>query len=214
MNDNISERIAAFGTPALSDTELVAVALGIDDNTATKVLTLAGNLPGIIKRRTTEFTEIPGMTRARAEKLLAAVELGRRSLVTPTPGISMSSPAALAEHFKVLAADSRESFVAVALNSRNRITGEFVIARGWESGVNLTSGQVFTVLVKEGVTRVVFIHNHPSGDPTSSPEDVRFTEKLLNAAKVLDIKVLDHVIVAREGYRSMREQDSWKLSFD
>jgi len=214
MNDVISERMEAFGTPALTDTELMSVVLGIDVESAAKVYELAGSLAGVIRRRPVEFSNLPGMTKARTEKLLAAVELGRRSMVPPTQGPAMSTPAALATHFRALASEANEAFVAVAVNARNRIVGEWVIARGWESGVNLTSRQVFTLLAKEGVTRVVFVHNHPSGDPASSPEDIRFTDKLLAAAKVLEIKVLDHVIVASGGYHSMREMDSCTLTFN
>ena len=83
-----------------------------------------------------------------------------------------------------------EVFVAISVDSRNRGLGEWEVARGWESGVNLTPRQVFTLLVKEGTSRVVLAHNHPSGDPTPIPEDVRFTARLLEAARTLDIKVL------------------------
>lgn len=65
--------------------------------------------------------------------------------------------------------------------------------------------QVMTLLVKECVGRVIFVHNHPSGDPTPSPEDVRFTQQLIDAAKTLDIRVLDHVVVAATGFASIRE---------
>ena len=112
----------------------------------------------------------------------------------------------VAQRMARIAAEPIEVFVAVAVNVRNRVVGEWVIARGWESGVNLTPRQVMTLLVKEGVGRVVFVHNHPSGDPTPSPEDVRFTQRLIDAAKTLDIRVLDHVVVAMGGFASLRER--------
>lgn len=98
-----------------------------------------------------------------------------------------------------------EVFVAIGVNARNRVVGKWVIAPGWESGVNLTPRQVMTLLVKECVGRVIFVHNHPSGDPTPSPEDVRFTQRLSDAAKTLDSRVLDHVVVSATGHASLRE---------
>jgi len=103
--------------------------------------------------------------------------------------------------------------VAISVNARNRVVGEWTVARGWESGVNLTPRQVMTLLVKESTGRVVFVHNHPSGDPTPSPEDVRFTQRLLEAARTLDIRVLDHVIVASGGFASIREQARGEVEF-
>jgi len=99
------------------------------------------------------------------------------------------------------------------VNSRNRVLGEWVVARGWESGVNLTPRQVFTLLVKESASRVVLVHNHPSGDPTPSAEDIRFTSQILEAARTLSIRVLDHVIVAADGAVSLRETSGDRLAF-
>lgn len=111
----------------------------------------------------------------------------------------------VAQRMARLKSEVVEVFVAIGVNARNRVVGEWVIARGWESGVNLTPRQVMTLLVKECVGRVIFVHNHPSGDPTPSPEDVRFTQRLIDAAKTLDIRVLDHVVVAATGHASIRE---------
>ena len=86
-----------------------------------------------------------------------------------------------------------------------------MVARDWESGVNLTPRMVFTLLIKESVARIIFVHNHPSGDPIPSAEDIRFTSQSLEAAMTLKIKILDHVGVASEGAVSLREHAGDRL---
>ena len=131
----------------------------------------------------------------------------------PTDCDVIQTSADVARRCARLASEPDEVFVAVAVNSRNRVLGEWVVARGWESGVNLTPRQVFTLLVKESASRVVLVHNHPSGDPTPSAEDIRFTSQILEAARTLSIRVLDHVIVAADGAVSLRETSGDRLAF-
>ena len=213
MLDGIRERLSQFGPASMTDAELLSIVIGTGSDVARGVLDAVGSLYGLHGRRSTELAAIPGMTIARADRLLAAVELGKRSSHPHDAGKALMTPADVEARFHRIASDLAEQFLAVAVNARNRVMGEWVVARGWESGVNLTPRQVFTLLVKEGVGRVVFVHNHPSGDPTPSPEDVRFTRRLIEAARTLDIKVLDHVIVATSGHASMRETARDELEF-
>jgi DNA repair protein RadC len=213
MLDGLSERLSQFGPSAMSDAELLAVVTGTNAEVARGILDAVGSLHGISNRRPTELAALPGMTGARADRLLMAIELGKRATSHRDPGKALMTPADVQTRFQRIATDHTEQFIAVALNARNRVTGEWVVARGWESGVNLTPRQVMTLLVKEGVGRCLFVHNHPSGDPIPSPEDVRFTRRMLDAAKTLDIKVLDHVIVASGGFASMRESARGELEF-
>jgi DNA repair protein RadC len=149
---------------------------------------------------------IPGIGPQRAQRLMAAIELGRRAAVAMEPGRPLMSAGDVADRLARLKSEPVEQFVAISVNARNRVLGEWTVATGWESGVNLTPRQVFVLLMKEGASRVLLAHNHPSGDPTPSPEDVRFTQRLVEAARTLDIRVLDHVIVASGGFASIREQ--------
>jgi DNA repair protein RadC len=213
MLEGTRDRLAQHGTDSVTDAELVSLVTGAGPDAARAVLDHAGSLQGLRERRPTELAGLPRMTMARAERLLAAVELGRRAAHPREPGKALSSAGDVATRFQHIAADPGEQFVAVAVNARNRVIGEWVVARGWESGVNLTPRQVFTLLVKEGVGRCLFVHNHPSGDPTPSAEDVRFTRRLIDAARTLDIKVLDHVIVATGGHVSLRTDACGELDF-
>ncbi|MBL6976331.1 MAG: DNA repair protein RadC, partial [Deltaproteobacteria bacterium] len=172
-----------------------------------------GTLKGIQERRAGELAAIRGLGVAKACRVVAAAELGRRAMRQRDRTEVLQTAADVGKRCAYLSHEKDEVFLAIALNGRNRVIGEWEVARGWESGVNLTPRQVYTLLIKEGATRVVFVHNHPSGDPTPSQEDVRFTARLLEAAQSLGIRVLDHVIVAIDGFVSLRERGGNGLEF-
>ena len=180
MNE-LKERMAAFGPAAMSDAELVGMVLGSTprsrlEATVRSLLEVVGTPRGLASRRVTELAAVPGMTGTRAHQLLAAIELGARAQVPADAGQPLMTAADVAARCQRLKTEPNEVFVAIGVNARNRVTGEWVVARGWESGINLTPRQVFTLLAKEGAGRVIFVHNHPSGDPcllytSPSPRD-------------------------------------------
>lgn len=214
MNE-LHERLATFGVSVLTDAEVVALTLGscADPDLGRRVLDAVGTPHGLLSRRMNELACIPGIGPQRAQRLLAALELGKRATVAFDPGRPLMTADDVAQRMARLKSETVEVFEAIGVNARNRVVGEWVIARGWESGVNLTPRQVMTLLIKECVGRVIFVHNHPSGDPTPSPEDVRFTQRLIDAATTLDIRMLDHVVVAATGYASIRETAAGVVGF-
>jgi DNA repair protein RadC len=211
----IRERMATFGASVLTDAEVVSLIIGpsADSELGRRVLDVVGTPHGLLTKRLHELSVIKGIGTCRAQRLMAALELGRRASQMVDKGKPLSTAADVADRLARLKSEPIESFVAISVNSRNRVQGEWVVATGWESGVNLTPRQVFVLLTKEGASRVLLAHNHPSGDPTPSPEDVRFTQRLIEAARTLDIRVLDHVIVASGGYSSIRETARGELEF-
>lgn len=213
------ERLAGSGPSALSDLDLLALILSPGtretpaEALALNVLRECGGLHGITSRRLSELAKIKGMGIAKASRLVACAELTRRLLKPKTLGETLKSPDDVFRHAAPYALEQDEVFVAISLNTRNRVLGEWVIARGWESGINLTTRQVFSFLLKESVYRVIFVHNHPSMDPEPSAEDINFTSRLIEAGRCLDIKVLDHVIVCPERHVSLRERLQGRLPF-
>lgn len=214
------ERLATLGPEGMSDLDLLTMLLSPGtrqapaDIMARRLLLECGGLHGLAGRRPGELAGFPGMGLAKACRVIAAIEMARR-LIRPLNGaVTLGSAADVGRHAARYALEREEVFVAVAVNHRNRLQGEWIVARGWESGINLTARQVFTLLVKEAASRVIFVHNHPAGDPNPSAEDIRFTSRLIEAGRCLEIKVLDHVIVAASGHSSLRECAGDRLAFD
>lgn len=143
-------RLAAFGVSVLNDAEIVALTLGTraDPDLGRRVLDAVGTPHGLLSRRMNELACIPGAGPKRAQRLLAALELGRRATATIDPGRALMTADDVAQRMARLKSEVVEVFVAIGVNARNRVVGEWEIARGWESGVNLTPRQVMTLLVK------------------------------------------------------------------
>jgi DNA repair protein RadC len=213
------EELCNRGAHLISDCDLLTIILspGMKEHPAyvlaRRVLKECRGLEGLKCKRPAELEAIPGVGRAKACRIVAAAELGRRLATCTKDSVPLSNPEEVARYAQKYATEGDEVFVAIGVNVKNRPIGEWAIARGWESGVNLTIRQIFTVLLKEGVSRVIFVHNHPSGDPTPSHDDIKFTEKILHGAQTVDIKVLDHVIVAQKGFASMRAMGYAQLAF-
>jgi len=214
------ERLSRVGATGMSDADLLTILLAPGTRNAPsevlarRILSTCGGLHGLADRRPTELAAIRGIGLAKACRLVAMTELARRLARPPQGPVVLSNSEEVACHASAYALEREEVFVAFAVNHRNRLQGEWVVARGWESGINLTPRQVFTLLVKEAASRVIFVHNHPSGDPQPSHEDIRFTNRLIEAGRCLDIRVLDHVIVSSSGHVSLREKAADRLQFD
>jgi DNA repair protein RadC len=204
------ERLARGGAEALSDAELVAILFGTGtpgmpvEVLAATVLAESGGLAGFERLGLGALASRGGVGDGKACRLLAAVEIGRRISTTPLLrgariGSSRDIDAALRPR---LGRAEVEHFLAIPLDAKNRPIGELRIASGGLSACPVAPSDVFRALLREAASGVVFVHNHPSGEPEPSPEDLHITERLVRAGALLGVRVLDHVIIARDSYFS------------
>jgi DNA repair protein RadC len=208
------ERLLSKGPDALSDAQLLAILLrtGRRDSSAVQVamelLRHIGGLGGLVKSGVEELCSVEGVGPAKAAQLKAALELGRRSLATPlSTGMRVSSSADLFRHFyPVLRDRKQELFKVVLLDAKNAVIKETTISEGSLTLSIVHPREVFASAIRESAAGVIFLHNHPSGDPTPSQEDRRLTDRLVAAGRLLGISVLDHVIIGDGRYVSFADE--------
>lgn len=208
------ERLHERGLESLSDTELVALLLGTGTRSdpvlllAERVLRQMGGLKGLSACGTGELLALPGVGATKAARLLAGIELGRRAHVRPLArGAQMRSSEDIYQAFgPQLAHLTHEELWAVALDARHRVLSRVLLARGGLSACPVTPADVFRPMIKEAASALVLVHNHPSGVADPSAEDVELSLHIARAGKLLGIALLDHVVVASEGYASLLDR--------
>lgn len=214
LPDRPRERLFALGPAALTVAELVAILIGTGTSrgdaldVAGAVLRLAnGSLRALARRPPGELVRVAGMGRAKAARVAAALELGRRLAGEATaPGFAVRAPADIhrwsAPGLRDLAV---EEFRLITLDSQNRITRDLLVTRGLLDSSLVHPREVFRAAIAEAAAGVIVVHNHPSGDPAPSADDRAVTRQLAEAGRLLDIPVYDHVIVAGDTYFSFAE---------
>lgn len=198
------ERLEQLGARALSVPELLAILLrtGVRGQSATIVGTrllehFGGSLPRLSGAPTGELCQFLGIGPAKAVTLAAAFELGRRLAQENLPAqVSVSSPSTVAKYLRTrISTQNQEEFHVLLLNTKNRIVSDECVTIGLMDRSLAHAREVFRTAIRVGCLRVVLAHNHPSGDPRPSPEDIALTETMVAAGKFLDIQVLDHIIL-------------------
>lgn len=213
-DDRPRERLAAQGPACLTDAELVAILLGsgrAGENAvdlAGGLLARLGGLRGLAEATAPELCAQRAIGPARAAVLRAALELGRRAVGTrPRRGERLGSASDVWTHYRArLALAVVEEFWVLALDVRHRLQLELCAARGSLTGVEVHPRDVFRPLIRTSAAAVIFCHNHPSGDPTPSRQDIELTARLREVGELCGIAVLDHVVVAADGYASLAER--------
>jgi len=206
------ERLLEAGPAALSDGELLGLLFGIGNREKTavelanEVIGQAGGLHGLYDVSVHELTQVNGIGEAKACIILAAVELGRRIGQVRNPGRPViSSPADVDRLLRGRIANlDRENFIAVLLNTKNEVIGTPLISVGTLSSALVHPREVFKPAIRASAASVILAHNHPSGKTEASREDREVTKRLVRAAEILGIEVLDHVILG-DGHFSMKE---------
>lgn len=206
------ERLARLGPEALTNAELVAILLrsgvpGLNAlQLAQRVLMESGGLTGLHRVSFDELRRYRGLGPAKAAQLKSAVELGRRlAVATPEERPVIQSPEdAAGLVLYEMGALEREQLRVLILDTRNRLVRTREVYRGSLNSSWIRIGEVFRDAVRLNAAAVIIAHNHPSGDPTPSPEDVAVTKAMVEAGKLLDIEVLDHLVVGQGRYVSMK----------
>ncbi len=204
----LADRLHFAGEDAVADADLVAALLGgrRGHAAATELLRELGGLDGLERGGLAELSRFKGVGRARAERLRAALELGRRvAQLGPARRLAlMASTDDVARYFRPrLAALDHERLYVVLVDCRNRAMRVELVARGGLVGLSVHPREILAPAIREAAAGVILVHNHPSGDPTPSMADRELTHRVRQAGEIVGIPLLDHVVVARGGALSV-----------
>ena len=208
------ERLARLGAQALSSAELLAILLrvGVPGESAVQVgqrlLQTFGGLSGLHRASFSELCRQHGVAEAKAAQIQAAIELGRRlSLEAPEERPTIHGPAdAAALVMYEMSALEQEELRTILLDVRNRVLEILTVYRGSLTSSQVRVGELFKHPIRRNAAAIIVIHNHPSGDPTPSPDDVALTRAILQAGKLLDVDVLDHLVIGAGRFISLKER--------
>ena len=208
------ERLAQLGPQALATSELLAILLrvGVSGENAVQVgqrlLNVFGGLSGLHRAPFDELCSQHGLGKAKAAQIKAAIELGRRmALESPEERPVINSPAdAAALVAYEMSALEQEHLRVILLDTRNHVLDIVEVYKGSVNSSQVHVGELFKPAVRRNATALIVVHNHPSGDPTPSPDDVAVTRAIIQAGKLLDVEVLDHMVIGQGRWVSLKER--------
>jgi DNA repair protein RadC len=209
------ERLARLGPQALSVAELLAILLrvGVPGENAVQVgqrlLGQFKNLAGLHRASFEELCNQHGIGEAKAAQIKAAIELGRRlTLESPDERPTITSPAdAAALVAYEMSALEQEHLRVILLDTRNRVLDIVEVYKGSVNSSQVHVGELFKPAIRRNASALIVVHNHPSGDPTPSPDDVAVTRAIVQAGKLLDVDVLDHMVIGQAKWVSLKERE-------
>lgn len=208
------ERLAHYGAAALSTAELLAIILRVGTDgenvirVAEQLLVRFDGLPGLAQATVEELCQVKGVGVAKAVQVKAALELGRRLLVAaPHERPQILSPADAANLLMAeMSLLPQEHLRTLLLDSRNRVMKIHTVYVGSLNAASVRVAELFREAIRANCASLILAHNHPSGDPTPSAEDVQLTRSAAEAGQLLGIDVLDHLIIGRQRFVSMKER--------
>jgi DNA repair protein RadC len=209
LTERPQQRLRDYGPAALSTRELLACLLQTPNalSQAQELIRRFG-LRGLLKASISELCQVPGIGPAKAVQLKAAFELGRRSLLDPQEDrhqiTSPADAAGLLRH--EMDTLDQEHLVVITLDGRNRVLSQETLYIGNVNTSLIRIAEIFRLAIRQNAPAIIISHNHPSGDPDPSPEDVRVTRQIVEAGKMLDIDVLDHLVIGHQRYVSLKER--------
>ncbi len=215
LSERPRERLQKLGVEALSAQEILAVILGRGIAgesvmvTAQRLLSQFGDLKGIAGASVEELSQVKGIGLAKAAQIKAAFELSRRLEGYPQaedkPVVKTPEDVTSLVRGR-LKGKKKEHFLALLLDTRNRLIKVSEIAIGSLDASIVHPREVFKEAISASAASVIFAHNHPSGDPTASEDDIRLTKRLVKAGEIVGIDVLDHIIIGDENYLSLKRE--------
>jgi DNA repair protein RadC len=208
------ERLAQLGPQALATSELLAILLrvGLPGENAVqmgqRLLLDLGGLSGLHRVSFEELCNQHGIGGAKAAQIKAAIELGRRlALETPEERRTINSPAEAAALVAYeMSALEQEHLRVILLDTRNHVLDIIEVYKGSANSSQVHVGELFKPAIRRNATALIVVHNHPSGDPTPSSDDVAVTRAIVQAGKLLDVDVLDHMVIGQGRWVSLKER--------
>lgn len=218
-SDKPRERLLRVGEQALSTAELLAIIFrtGVDGESVVRLserlLAQFKGLPGLAKASIAEIQVVKGIGPVKAIETKAALEIGRRLIASsPEQKPQVSCPADVANLLMAeMAFLDQEHLRLILLDTRNHVLSSPMVYKGSLNTSVIRVGELFRFAIKDNAAALIVVHNHPSGDPSPSPEDIQVTRQIVKGGNLLDIEVLDHVIIGRQRYVSLKERG---LGFD
>ncbi|HEY0443267.1 MAG TPA: DNA repair protein RadC [Candidatus Limnocylindrales bacterium] len=208
------ERLMLRGPGGLRSAELIALLWGSGSagrsavDLAEEALARHDGLTGLARATDVELEALPGVGRARAAQLTAAFELGRRLMADwPTSRWSIRSPRDVADRLVLqMGRLEREELRVVLLNTKNVVLRVATVYQGNVASSLVRVGELYRDAVRLNASGLILVHNHPSGDPTPSPDDLHLTAEALAAGRLLDIQLLDHLVIGHDAFVSLRDR--------
>jgi len=214
--DRPREKLLCSGPATLSDSELLALILrsgharnGMSAlDLARRLLSRFGSLRTLAMASVAELCQLDGIGPAKAAEILAVGELARRFAAAPLPpGTRFTSSREVFAHFHERLRDrKKEVFISLLLDSKNRVLREIQVSEGSLNASIVHPREVFQPVIRESAAAVLFVHNHPSGDPAPSREDLELTARLREAGALMGVRVLDHIIIGSGRYVSLADR--------
>jgi DNA repair protein RadC len=215
-DDRPREKLLAHGAQTLSDTELLAIVLHIGNAStgetaidhARSLLAEFDGIKGIDAAAPAELRKVKGIGPAKIAQLKASFEIGRRLANHRwESGQPLRSSEDVFQHFRhELEKEKRELFYVVLLNNKNKKLRDVKISEGSLTASLVHPREVFNPVIRDSAAAVIFVHNHPSGDPAPSQEDIDITRRLKEVGEVMGVRVLDHVVIGHDRYFSFSDR--------